>query len=114
MRISDWSSDVCSSDLALRAAEAHDLSLHHGHILAPTEDAPEELKDLEYLLAATDDDAFNALVCTRFAPNIGQQRVFQTPLAHGTGDQLDFGREWRGRIRPGGAWWGKEGGMRWR
>src|SRR3546814_9194270 len=58
--INDHSAD------ALRAAEAHDLSLHHGHILAPTEDAPEELKDLEYLLAATDDDAFNALVCTRF------------------------------------------------
>lgn len=79
---------------ALQEAEAHDLSFHHGHILAPTEDAPEELKDLEYLLAATNDDAFNALICTRFAPSIGQQRVFQLPF----GDRLDFGFEWRGRI----------------
>lgn len=82
---------------ALQAAEADDISVHHGHILAPTEDAPEELKDLEYLLAATDDDAFNALICTRFASSIGQQRVFQLPYA----DHLDFGPEWRGRVAFG-------------
>jgi len=89
--ITDHSAD------ALQAAEADDLSIHHGHILAPTEDAPEELKDLEYLLAATDDDAFNALICTRFASSIGQQRVFQLPYA----DRLDFGPEWRGRVAFG-------------
>src|SRR3546814_7219710 len=57
LRISDWSSDVCSSDLAYRAAERlhddrlgrdHDLSnkagVVHSEILAP-EGAPERLND---------------------------------------------------------------------
>jgi hypothetical protein len=33
-----------------------------------------------YLLAATDNDAYNALVCTRFGNEFGRSRVFQIPM----------------------------------
>ena len=32
------------------------------------------------LLAATDNDAYNALVCTTFASELGRQNVYQLPL----------------------------------
>jgi hypothetical protein len=32
------------------------------------------------VLAATDNDAYNALVCTAMAPEIGRDRVFQLPM----------------------------------
>src|SRR3546814_6308719 len=53
MRISDWSSDVCSSDLAVRPRPAHDLEhdaqhhpgadrLHHHRLGRPSQSRSEE------------------------------------------------------------------------
>ncbi len=58
-----------------------------------------DLRDFEYLLAATDDDAYNALVCTRFAPELGRERVHQPPPA-GQREQVQTLREWRGKYVP--------------
>jgi NhaP-type Na+/H+ or K+/H+ antiporter len=82
---------------ALAEAEWLDLPRHEGHLLAPREDDPEQLKDFEVLLAATEDPAFNALVCLRFASELGQQHVYQTAFAEPK-DGLDLNREWRGKI----------------
>ncbi len=82
---------------ALRIAQDEGLTTHSGHILAPTDDEPEALKDIEFLLAATPNTAFNALVCVRFAPNLGQQHVYQTAVAEPTG-ALVVDRKWRGKV----------------
>ena len=55
-----------------------------------------DLRETEQLLAATDDDAYNALVCTRFAPEFGRERVHQ-PALQDSGSRLAPSREWRGR-----------------
>ena len=39
-----------------------------------------ETNELGYLLAATDNDAYNALACTRFAGEFGRNAVFQLPM----------------------------------
>src|SRR3546814_16643566 len=72
--------------------------MHEGHILASRSDDPEELKDFEFLLAASADDAFNALVCVRFATEPGQQHVNQLAYAREDHHNLNLSREWRGKI----------------
>ena len=57
------------------------------------------MRDLEYLYAATDDDAYNALVCTRFAGEMGRERVHQPPPA-AEREHLQTSREWRGKYAP--------------
>jgi hypothetical protein len=57
-----------------------------------------DLRGLEYLLAATSDDAYNALVCTRFAPDLGRERVHQPAFSVESGQGVATSREWRGKI----------------
>jgi hypothetical protein len=40
-----------------------------------------EMNQVGSLLAATGNDAYNALVCTTFAPDLGRGNVYQLPLA---------------------------------
>jgi hypothetical protein len=53
---------------------------------------------VEVLLAATEDDAFNALVCRRFTTEFGQQNVYQVAYAERDETAHRFHREWRGSI----------------
>ena len=53
-----------------------------------------------YLIAATPDEVYNALVCARLAPSLGRERVYQ--IAHTQGHLLDprkgVQRDWRGKV----------------
>jgi NhaP-type Na+/H+ or K+/H+ antiporter len=54
---------------------------------------------MDYLLAATEDDAYNALVCARLAPVLGRQRVHQLALGSGRLDRHSVpSRSWRGKV----------------
>ena len=54
---------------------------------------------VDYLLAATADEMYNGLVCTRLAPELGRQRVFQlAPIGRRVDLHRGLDRESRGRI----------------
>jgi NhaP-type Na+/H+ or K+/H+ antiporter len=84
---------------ALRPARHRGLPTVRVEILSGVGERLVDLRDLAYLLAATDDDAYNALVCTRFAPELGRERVHQPPPA-AEREQLQASREWRGKYVP--------------
>jgi hypothetical protein len=84
---------------ALRPARARGLPTLKVEILSALGERLVDLRELDYLLAATDDDAYNALVCTRFAPEIGRERVHQPPPA-AEREGLRTAREWRGKYSP--------------
>ncbi|WP_162913237.1 cation:proton antiporter [Rhodospirillaceae bacterium SYSU D60014] len=86
------------SGAALRPAEGIAVTTHTGHLLAMEEEEEELLLETEFLLAATEDDAFNALVCQKFAPEFGQQNVHQLAYADRSETAQRFHREWRGKI----------------
>ena len=51
-----------------------------------------------YILAATDNDAYNALVCTRFVNEFERKHVFQLPMPGGDkGESKGFTPALRGR-----------------
>ena len=54
---------------------------------------------IDYLLAATPNDVYNALVCAKLAPELGRSRVFQMAPAGGDIDNwCGLDREWRGFV----------------
>jgi NhaP-type Na+/H+ or K+/H+ antiporter len=71
----------------LRAARLAGLPVFYGEILSEFADESVELAHVQTVLCATDNDAYNALVCTALAPDIGRDRVFQ--LAMGSAYDTD-------------------------
>jgi hypothetical protein len=84
---------------ALRPARRAGLATAHVEILSAIGEHMVDLRDLDYLYAATDDDAYNALVCTRFAPELGRERVHQPPPILER-QQAQTLRDWRGKYAP--------------
>jgi NhaP-type Na+/H+ or K+/H+ antiporter/Trk K+ transport system NAD-binding subunit len=85
----------------LRPARMSNLRVYRGQILAETTEAALELNEISHVLAATANDAYNALVCTRFAPELGHNQVFQLASVSG-GNRVKakeaLARTVRGRI----------------
>ncbi|MGA9851508.1 MAG: sodium:proton antiporter [Gammaproteobacteria bacterium] len=75
------------------------IPVYYGEILSESAEASLELYDVGILLAATDNDAYNALVCTAFAPVMGRGVAFQLPMfAAEADDPKGVTRGMRGRI----------------
>lgn len=81
-----------ASQLALRHARRADLPVYHGDILDEAHDDHLDLGEYQQLIAATDNDAYNALVCSELAPEIGHGRVSRMIGASRQGSQR------RGRV----------------
>lgn len=78
---------VDSSWHRLRAARLAGVKVLYGEILSETSERVIEFNDYGFLAAVTDNDAYNTLVCNRFAAEIGRHHVFQ--LAEVAGDESD-------------------------
>lgn len=88
---------VDRSALALKAARLAGLQTMRIEVLSVLGEETIDLRDYEHLLAATPDDAYNALVCTRFASELGRERVYQIAPDESSGRHA-ASREWRGKI----------------
>lgn len=64
----------------LRPARLSGIPVYFGEILSEESEQSLEFSEIGYVLAATSNDAYNALVCTHFAYERGYNRVFQLPL----------------------------------
>ncbi|MXU66525.1 cation:proton antiporter [Oceanomicrobium pacificus] len=71
----------------LRAARAAGIPTFHGEVLS--ENAEHRLGMNQYgnLLALTDNDDYNALICTDFGPEFGRDKVFQVGRHEAEGDE---------------------------
>lgn len=71
----------------LRPARLLGIPVFYGEILSEFAEESLELAHIRTVLAATSNDAYNALVCTALAPEIGQQRVLQLALGGADPDE---------------------------
>ena len=62
------------------------IGTYHGEILAETTEERLDLTQFQVLVATTDNEAYNALVCNEFAHDIGRDSVYQLG---GSGDDED-------------------------
>ncbi|MDZ7809767.1 MAG: sodium:proton antiporter [Arhodomonas sp.] len=71
---------VCDSSWhRLRPVRKARIPYFHGEVLSETAEESLDLADIGYLLAATDNDAYNALVCSQYTRELGREYVFQLP-----------------------------------
>ena len=90
---------VDSSWHRLRDARMKGIPVYYGEILSDAAEESLELNDVGILLAATSNDAYNSLVCTAFASELGRSRVFQLPMYDSDDDDpRGVARTMRGRI----------------
>ncbi len=68
---------------SLRPAREAGLTTYYGEVLSEVFEHHLDTTSLGKLIAATDNDAYNTLVCTDFAPEFGRRAVFQTGM-HGS------------------------------
>ncbi len=85
----------------LRIARLAGIAVHYGEILSEFSEETLEFSEIGYLFAATDNDAYNSLVCSRFAPDLGRNRVYQLPyITAGESDPKRLPRTVRGLVSP--------------
>ena len=61
----------------LRGARLEGFATFYGEVLSENADYRLDHSSFNHLIAATPNDAYNALVCVEFAPELGRHRVFQ-------------------------------------
>lgn len=64
----------------LRDARLSGVPVYYGEILSDNAEESLELNDVGTLLAATSNDAYNALICTTFGAELGRSKVYQLPM----------------------------------
>lgn len=72
----------------LTQARQAGFDTYYGEILSETAEHHLDLSRFGTLIAATDNDAYNALVCTDFGPELGRARVFRLGVEEGKRDEL--------------------------
>lgn len=71
---------VDSSWHRLRMARLAGVRVLYGEVLSETIQQSLELNEIACMLAATSNDAYNALVCSHFSNSLEHDRVFQLPM----------------------------------
>lgn len=61
----------------LREARYQGLPIYYGEILSESAEHHVDMNNFGFLVAATDNDDYNALLCTDFGPEFGRGNVFQ-------------------------------------
>ncbi|GEN53457.1 cation:proton antiporter [Halobacillus faecis] len=78
-----------SSWQRLSRARSRGIESYHGEILSEQTEYYLDMTPYEYLVAATELDSYNALVCTTFVPEFGRNNSFQLSLSNKEGDDLE-------------------------
>ena len=89
---------VDSSWGRLKPARAAGIPTYHGEILNEATEHNLDLTPFQVLIAATDNEAYNTLVCSEFAPEIGTDSVYQLGEPGDNDDHRKLPASLRGRA----------------
>ena len=87
---------------SLRTARAKELPTFHGEILSEAFEHQIDVAGFGHLIAATDNDDYNALICTDFGPEFGRGKVYQIARHEGAPTDADLPATLGGRGFAGG------------
>ncbi|SEI03882.1 NhaP-type Na+/H+ or K+/H+ antiporter [Halobacillus karajensis] len=96
-----------SSWKKLSRARSRGIKSYHGEILSEQTEYYLNMTPYDYMIAATELDSYNALVCTTFVPEFGRNNTFQLSLSNRKEDDLEeLVHTVRGRIlfKEGASW----------
>ncbi|ALM52254.1 cation:proton antiporter [Halomonas huangheensis] len=67
----------------IRSVRGHDIPCYFGEILSEEAELDIEMNQFDSVVALTDNDDYNALVCVNYGPEFGRHRVFQFAPSRG-------------------------------
>lgn len=82
----------------LAAARQAGIPTYHGEILAEATEERLDLDQFQVIAATTDNEAYNALVCNEFAPEVGRDNVYQLGDSSDDDDPRSLPEALRGRA----------------
>ena len=82
----------------LAPARRGGIPTYHGEILAEATEDRLDLSEFQVLAATTDNEAYNALVCNEFAPEVGRDNVYQLGSGSHEEDARSLPASLRGRA----------------
>ncbi len=83
----------------LRNARLEGIKVFHGEVLSESAEEKLDHTQINWLLSASSNEAYNALVCVEFAPELGRHKVFQLSVHNGPeSDEHDIAFTIRGRT----------------
>lgn len=82
----------------LAPARQAGIDTYHGEILAESTEERLDFNRFQVLAATSDNEAYNALVCSEFAPDIGRDSVYQLGIASQEDDHRSLPEALRGRA----------------
>ncbi|ANU06652.1 cation:proton antiporter [Paraurantiacibacter namhicola] len=88
----------------LKPARQAGLQTYHGEILNEATEHNLDLGPYQVLVAATENEAYNTLVCSEFAPEIGTDKVYQLGELDDDDDHRALPRSLRGRALFASGW----------
>jgi len=80
----------------LSNARRYGLNSEVGEVISEQTDFNIDLTPYPIMIATTESDSYNALICTNFVPELGRKALFQTALHHGDTDK--YSESLGGRI----------------
>lgn len=84
-------------------ARREGLEVHFGNVLSEEMEFQLPLERISWVLAANDDNAYNSLVCMRFAGTFGRGNVLQLAMVADEGGRRDAEHNLMGRVPWGDA-----------
>ena len=69
-----------TAKFALRAARKQSLDVHQGDILDEVTQDTLDMQQFQHVIAATDNDSYNSLVCADLGPEVGADKLSQTGI----------------------------------
>ena len=88
----------------LKPARQAGLPTYHGEILNEATEHNLDLTPFQVLVAATENEAYNTLVCSEFAPEIGTDKVYQLGELEDQEDHRALPSSLRGRALFASGW----------
>ena len=87
----------------IKSARLANIPVHFGEVLSEAAHHDIAFNQFGYVIAATDNDAYNTLVCTEFGPEIGRSHVFQIDNVHEDAEKkaISFTIGGRALFNPG-------------
>ncbi|CQR46106.1 K(+)/H(+) antiporter NhaP [Paraliobacillus sp. PM-2] len=82
----------------LHKARQAGIPFHHGDILSEQTEYTIDMTPYDYLVAATEYDAYNALVSSTFVPEFGRKDVYRLSIQRNSGDLEDMDHTIGGRV----------------
>jgi len=83
---------------SIRDARRDGFETFYGEVLSEYAEYNLDHSAFNHVIAATPNDAYNALVCVEFAPELGQHAVFQIPMDSSAETDESIGLSARGQV----------------